>query len=268
MEISSPLFKVVKGFWLPFNSFFFVKRHPRLYPLIVLPMLINIFSFCLVIYFGFDFYRNLVMSHLPQGDAWYWLILNYFLVLVGIVVVLVMVFFTFAVVGSLLASPFNDVLSEKTELLLGGQISEVPFSFTGFLRSAGQSMLTEVKKISLFLVGMAGLLFLNLVPLVGTLLYPILSIAWTAFFLVIEYTGYVFSRRGLSFAAQRRIVFANAALMTGFGLGLFCLLAIPFLQFFCIPLGVVGAVRLLGEAEVLGLAGEGERSQPAVLSPN
>jgi len=155
-------------------------------------------------------------------------------------------------------------LSEKTESLLGGQAAAGPFSLSAFLHSAGKSMLTEVKKISFFLVGMGGLLLLNLLPLLGTLLYPILSIAWTAFFLVIEYTGYVFSRRGLSFAAQRQIIFANAALMTGFGLGLFCLLAIPFLQFFCIPLGVVGAVRLLAEVEALGLGGEGERPRPPV----
>ena len=253
--MTNSLVNFAKGFWLPFNSFLYVKRHPRLYPFIALPLAINVLSFCLVIYFGFDFYRNLVMSRLPQGDAWYWLILNYFLVLVAIVVVLVLIFFTFApfiVVGSLLAAPFNDVLSEKTELLLGGQTQEGPFSLIGFLRVAGQALLTEAKKIGLFLLGMLALLLLHVVPLLGTMLYPILSVAWTVFFLVMEYTGYVFARRGLSFKDQRQIVYRNAALMSGFGLGLFCLLAIPFMQFFCIPLGVVGAVRLLAEANELG----------------
>jgi len=82
-----------------------------------------------------------VMARLPHGDAWYWLILNYFLLLMAIVVVLVLVFFSFAAVGSLLASPFNDVLSEKTEHLLGGRGMDEPFAIVGeviricFLRS-------------------------------------------------------------------------------------------------------------------------------------
>lgn len=256
MGMTNSLVNFTKGFWLPFNSFFYVKRHPRLYPFIVLPVLINVVSFCLVIYFGFDFYRNLVMSRVPQGDAWYWLILHYFLMLLAIIVVLVFVFFTFAVVGSLLASPFNEVLSEKTALLLGESAPEEPFSIAAFLRSAGKSMLTESKKIGVFLLGMVLLLLLYLLPLLGAMLYPILSVVWTAFFLVMEYTGYVFTRKGLSFKEQRQIVYRNAPLMSGFGLGLFCLLAIPFLQFFCIPLGVVGAVRLLAEANELGVATE------------
>ena len=260
MSMTNSLVNFAKGFWLPFNSFFYVKRHPRLYPYIILPLVINVVSFCLVIYFGFDFYRNLVMSRMPQGDAWYWLILNYFVLLLAIVVVLVLIFFTFAVVGSLLASPFNDVLSEKTELLLGGHTPEEPFSLITFIRSAGQAMITEAKKISVFLLGMLALVLLHLLPLLGTMLYPILSVAWTAFFLVMEYTGYVFARKGLSFKSQRQVVYRNAALMSGFGLGLFCLLAIPFMQFFCIPLGVVGAVRLLAEANELGVTKEGKES--------
>lgn len=251
MSVTSPVVDFVKGFWCPFNSFSFVRRNPGLYPFIILPFAINVVSFCLVIYFGFDFYRQQVMSRVPQGEAWYWLIINYFLLLLAIVVVLVLVFFTFAAVGNLLASPFNDLLSEKTEQLLGGRSTDEPFALSRFLRDSGRTMLTEVKKIAVFLAGMALLLLLHLLPLAGALLYPLLSVAWTAFFLVMEYTGYVFARKRLDFKAQRQIVYRNTALMSGFGLGLFCILAIPFLQFFCIPLGVVGAVRLLAEAKEL-----------------
>jgi len=252
MSVMNPLVNFVKGFWCPFNSFAFVWRHPRLYPFIILPLIINVLSFCLVIYFGFDFYRDLVMSRVPQGEAWYWLILNYFVLLLAIVVVLVLVFFTFAAVGSLLAAPFNDVLSEMTERLLGGHIPDESFSLAGFFQGAGQAMSTEGKKIGVFLLGMLALLLLHFVPVLGAMLYPLLSVAWTVFFLVMEYTGYVFARKRMTFKAQRQIVYRNAALMSGFGLGLLCLLGIPFLQFFCIPLGVVGAVRLLDEAKELG----------------
>lgn len=252
MSVTTPLLNFVKGFRYPFTSFSYVRRQPSLYPFVILPFIINVISFCLVIYFGFDFYWDQVMSRIPQGEAWYWLILGYFLLIVAIIVILVLVFFSFAAVGSLLASPFNDLLSERTEWLLGGRHANEPFVLGRFIREAGLTMLTEAKKVGVFVLGMAALLLLHLLPLVGTMLYPFLSMAWTVFFLVMEYIGYVFARKRLGFKAQRQIVYRNAALMSGFGLGLCCLLAIPFAQFFCIPLGVVGAVRLLAEANELG----------------
>lgn len=255
MTMASAAVNFVRGFWFPFTSFSYVRRHPSLYPFIIIPFGINVTTFILVIYFGFDYFRGLVQSWLPQGEAWYWLILNYFLLIFAIVMVLVLIFFTFAVVGSLLASPFNDVLSEKTELLIGGQVSDEPFALGRLLRDVRLTLVTEVKKISLFLLGMMALLTVHLLPVLGSILYPFLSVAWTAFFLVIEYTGYVFARKQLGFSEQRQIIFRHIPLMAGFGLGLFCILAVPFLQFFCIPLGVVGAVRLLAEADELSVAG-------------
>jgi CysZ protein len=213
--------------------------------------LINIITFSLVIYWGMGGFFDLVMSRLPQGDAWYWLVLHYFMVAIAIVVVLMLVFFTFAVVGSLIASPFNDILSERTELLLTGKENDQAFSFAAFVGDAGRTLLLESKKIGLFLAGMLVLLLLHIIPIVGSALYPILSVGWTIFFLVTEYTGYVFSRKRYDFSTQRKKVFRYTAVMFGFGAGLFCVLAIPFFQFFCIPLGVVGAVRLLHELNEL-----------------
>ncbi len=244
----NPLAKFTRGFLYPFNSVAFIRRNVGLYNLVILPFLINLLTFTLVVYWGFGYFQELVMSRLPQGDAWYWLILNYFVVIAAVLVVLVLIFFTFAVVGSLIASPFNDILSERTEELLTGIEGGEPFAWKKFCQDSVQILASEGKKITVFLVGMLALLLLHLLPVLGTILYPVLLVAWTAFFLVLEYNGYVFTRRHLIFKEQRRIVFRHAALMSGFGLGMFCVLAIPFLQFLCIPLGVVGAVRLLYEA--------------------
>ena len=235
------------GFLFPFHSIGFIKRNPPLYKFIIMPFLINTLTFSMVVYWGFGFFQDLVMSRIPQGEAWYWLILNYFLIAVAILIVLVLVFFTFAAVGNLIDSPFNDLLSEKTEYLLTGKNDEQPFSLSVCVRDAGQVMLTEMKKISVFLFGMVVLLLLHFIPVIGTFTYPVLSICWTIFFLVMDYTGYVFFRKRLSFKIQRQTILKNASMMSGFGTGLFCVLTIPFFQFLCIPLGVVGAVRILNE---------------------
>ncbi|VAW32588.1 hypothetical protein MNBD_DELTA03-456 [hydrothermal vent metagenome] len=252
----NPLTRLSKGFFYPFNSLGFIRRHRELYKYVILPFLINVLTFVGVIYWGFDFFQQQVMSRLPQGDAWYWLILNYFIIIAAVLVVLVLIFFTFSVLGALIASPFNDQLSERTEkLLTGGE--ERPFTWRGFWQDTIRTLIAETKKVIVFLLGMMLLLLLHLMPLLGTALYPVLSIAWTALFLILEYNGYVFARRGMTFADQRRVIFRHSALMSGFGLGMLCLLAIPFLQFLAIPLGVVGAVRILEEAGELGVGEPG-----------
>ena len=245
--LKNPVSEFVHGFLCPFRSFGFIRQNPKLYKFILIPFLINVITFSLVIYFGLGSFFDFVMSKIPQGDAWYWLILNYFIMALAILVVLVLVFFTFAVLGSLLASPFNDLLSERTETMLTGKGNAGAFSFSVLLRDAGRTLVLESQKIGLFLIGMLVLMLLHFIPVLGSALYPILSVGWTVFFLVTEYTGYVFARKRYNFSKQRKTVFKYSALMFGFGMGLFCVLAIPFLQFMCIPLGVVGAVRLLHE---------------------
>jgi CysZ protein len=205
----------------------------------------------LTIYYGLGFFFDVVSRYIPQGDAWYWLVANYLLIAVAVIVTLVLTFFTFTVVGSLIASPFNDILSERTEEILTGQSSDEPFHFKVFIEDAGRVLIIESKKISLFIIGMVALLCLNILPIIGSLLYSVLSVLWTLFFLIMEYTGYVFSRKRLSLKEQRQIINNNFPLMFGFGVGVFCVLAIPFFHFLCIPLGVVGATHLLHDAGVI-----------------
>lgn len=241
----NPISRFQQGFFYPFHAFRFIKKHPRLYKYILIPFTINLAVFSLTIYYGLGFFFDLVSRYVPQGDSWYWFLLNYILMTLVIIVTLVLVFFTFTVVGSLLASPFNDILSERTEEILTGQTSDEPFVFKNFLKDSGRVLIIESKKISLFLAGMLLLLLLNILPVIGSLLYSVLSVTWTVFFLVIEFTGYVFSRKKYTFKNQRHILYQDFSLMAGFGLGIFCILAIPFFQFLCIPLGVVGATNLL-----------------------
>jgi CysZ protein len=191
------------------------------------------------------------LSKIHQADAWYWFLLNYFLLGVGILVTLVLVFFTFTVVGSLIASPFNDILSERTEEILAGAKDYGTFSWALFINDSRRIFVCEAKKISFFVAGMFVLMLLHLLPGIGSLLSSFLSVLWTVFFLVVEYTGYVFARKRITFRMQRNIIMSRIPLMFGFGTAVFCVLVIPFFQFLCIPLGVVGATRLLYDCGVM-----------------
>lgn len=240
-----------EGFSCPFKAGHFLIAHPRLLVYVIIPFLINAFVFTGAVWFGLDFFNDTVLTLIPQGEAWYWVILYYFLWVLAVLATALLVFFSFAIIGNLIASPFNDLLSERTEELIAGRKNEETFRFGRFLRESLHIVLEEVIKMSIFLVGMLVLLLLNLLPGFGTAIYTALSVLWTAIFLVVEYTGYVFQRKKLSFRDQRQFIRRNKSVSLGFGFGALCLLAVPFLQFFTIPLSVVGAVQLLDETDTL-----------------
>lgn len=249
-----------KGFSYPFRAGHFLIGHPRLYLYVLIPFLINVVVFSLAVWLGLDFFDTTVEAMIPVGDAWYWSILYYFLWLVAVLATALLVFFLFAIIGNLIASPFNDILSEKTEEILTGQRRDEPFEMMVFLRDSLHIFLDELLKISAFLVGMVILFLLLLLPAVGPVLYSVLSILWTALFLVVEYTGYVFNRHKLVFKDQRQFIRQRKLASIGFGTGSLCLLAIPFLQFFTIPLGVIGAVHFWYDSKPQQLLGSSDVS--------
>ncbi len=240
----NPITNFTKGFFYPFNSARFIRKNKSLLKYIIIPFIINVCVFSIAVYLGLLFFNNIVTEYIPQPDTWYWIVLYYFLWVTFALVTLVLVFFGFTAVGILISSPFNEILSEQTEAILTGTSQDEPFVFRQFLNDAGRTLLDESKKIFIFIVAMAFLFLLNFIPFGGSLIYGFLSVMLTVFFLVVEYTGYVFSRKRLIFKDQRHFIGGRKTLMLGFGLGVLCMLAVPFLQFLCIPLGVIGATRL------------------------
>jgi len=232
------------GFFSPFRAAPFLFSHPRLLKYVLVPFSINTVVFSLAVYFGLDFFNDVVVRYLPEGDQWYWLLLYYLLWTIAVLVTAVLVFFTFTIFGNLIAAPFNDLLSERTEETVFGHRNDEPFSWRLFwgdiLRTVGE----ESKKMAAFVLGMVLLFLLNFLPGFGPILYAFLSFFFTLFFLAVEYTGFVFGRKRLTFKDQRQFVFGHFWLMAGFSLGVLALLTIPLVQFFCIPMAVVAATRL------------------------
>lgn len=241
---TNPATSFSRGFFYPFRGLRLLSRYPALLKYIVIPFLINLVIFSSAVYFGLDFFNSTVVQYIPQGEAWYWALLYYAAWILAVLVTAVLVFFLFTVIGNLIASPFNDLLSERAEEYLLGKRSETAFSLKGFLHDARFTLVNELKKMSLFLVGMVFLLLLNLIPVLGQLIYSVAAILFTLFFLVVEYLGYVFGRKNYAFREQRRYIWRRKFLTLGFGTGVLCILAVPFLQFLCLPLAVLGATLL------------------------
>lgn len=240
-----------RGFLAPFRSVKILRNHPRLIQYILIPFLINAIVFSGVVYLGLDFFGSTVVEYLPYGEGWYWSILYWLLWVVAVLLTAVLVFFSFTVVGNLLASPFNDLLSERTEEILSGISNDESFSLRRFCRDALRTILLEARKMWIFVVIMVLILPLNLLPGIGNSLYTVLAVSLTLFFLCFEYLGFVLVRKRQFFKEQKNYIFARKFLMLGFSGGVMVVLSIPFFQLFCIPLAVIGITSLWCEEERL-----------------
>ncbi len=239
-----PVASFTRGFSYLLRAAKFLGKKPSLLKYLAIPFAINVLIFSLSVYFGLDLFQGMLETYAPSTDVWYGVILYYLAWTVAMLLTTVVVFFSFTVLGNLIASPFNELLSEHTEALQVGRPADERFSVGRFWKEGKHAIIVEVKKLSVFIVCMLLLFAINLIPGIGSIIYAVLAPIFTLFFLVVEYMAFVLMRKQLSFSEQRRYITKRPVLMTGYACGVFCLLAIPFLQFFCIPLAVVGATLL------------------------
>ena len=250
--VNNPAFRFSSGFFYPFKAGKFLAGHPSLLRFVLIPFLVNVSIFSGIVYFGAQFFNEFVVSLIPSGEAWYWVVIYYTLWIIAVAVTGVLVFFTFTVVGNLIASPFNDILSTKTEELILGLRSDEKFSMQQFWRDSLQILGTEIKKIAIFVAIMGVLFLLNFLPGLGSMVFSVCAFLLTVFFLVLEYFGFVAYRKRMSFQDQRRFIWSRFSMSFGFGVGVMAILAVPFLNFICIPLGVIGATLMWCETGDMG----------------
>lgn len=220
------------------NGFRMLKLH-GIKRYVAIPLIINIFIFAGVIYFGADKIDELFEQYLPNWLAW----LEFILWPLIIIASLLVVFFTFTLVANIIGGPFNGVLSEKIEEHLTQQKINSNESYLDLLRDTGMGISNEVRKLFYIAVRVIPLLILFLIPGLN-LIAPILWIIFGAWMLAIEYLDYPMGNHKMSFKQQIVLLKNNRFLCLGFGLVLLFMTITPILNFFSMPVGVAAATSL------------------------
>ena len=159
--------------------------------------------------------------------------------LIGIPLFLFISYFTFAFCGELLASPFNDFLSEKIENHLTGRRD-----FSSTLRMTGRSVWLSIGSSlrillrQLFWTGIT--LPLLFVPFVGQCTW----LALNGYFTGIAYLDTAMARNFLEYRHKIAGIRQYRWEICGLGIALTLLFAIPFLGILMFPAGVSGACIL------------------------
>lgn len=237
----------MSGFWTglryPWRALDFVFHHPRVVKFILIPFLINLVIFAGGFYFFYVKMQDF-LAIIPKSDAWYFGVLYYLAIAVIVVSYLLVAFYLFTIVGNIIAAPFNGVLSEKVEELERSNPLNLPLNLKTIFRDARRAVMTEIKKILLFLVFFVPIFIVNFIPVFGSVLYSILIFLYTAFALTFTFTDYVLERKLMSFRQKWGILLRHKGLSLGFGGMCFALGLIPLVNLFIIPICVTGGTLL------------------------
>jgi len=224
-------------------SGFSLIHQPGIRRFAYLPMLINTLLFSFAIWFGMSNFGSWLDALMPGWlPAWLesillWLIWPLFVLLLAVIV-----FFSFSVIANVLAAPFNGILAEMVEKkVTGGSPPEMPWK--QMLKDTPKMVFNEFRKIAYLLMWMLPLLILSWIPGLN-LLAPLLWLLFSSWTLALDYHDYPMGNHQLDFRKQREILLKNRGLALGFGGATMFATMIPIVNFLVIPAAVAGATVL------------------------
>lgn len=219
-----------------------LMREPGLRRYMVVPLLISSVVFTTAILAGIHWLEILLewlLGYLPAWLDW----LRYLLWPVFVLTVVLVVFYSFALLTNLIAAPFNGLMAEAVERHLTGRPVEDAGDWKTLLKDIIPSIASELRKLLYFLVRAIPLGVLFLIPGIN-LAAPFIWGLFSAWMLAIEYADYPMGNHMLLFVEQRRRLRQRRLLSLGFGGGSLLMTMIPVVNFLAMPASVAGATAM------------------------
>lgn len=220
------------------QSFYFLRTDPKIILYSLIPVLIGggIFFFLGNWIYG-DFLslgREYIKSSITisgWGDTLYYLFVS-----VITVAFFFLINWTFVLIVSLIASPFNDLISARIERKILGQKSlSASEDMNKFLGRFFFVIVNEIKKVTtIVFLTIVSFLF-SFIPFVG----PLITMFLTGLLLSIEFLDYSWSRHDLKLSTCLRDLKSSPLQYSISGMGFMFLLSIPILNILILPLSVI-----------------------------
>ncbi|WP_263262685.1 sulfate transporter CysZ [Pseudomonas sp. RIT-PI-S] len=212
---------------------------PGLRLFVLLPLSINLVLFVGLIYFAGHEFSLWVSQLMPVLPTWLGL-LNYILWPLFVMLVLLMVFFTFTMVANIIAAPFNGFLSEKVEGVVRGTDVSPPFSWAELAALVPRTFGREMRKLAYYLPRAAGLLVLSLIPGVNIIAAP-LWLLFGVWMMAIQYIDYPADNHKMSWDSMLAWLRQKRWASLSFGSVVYVALLIPLVNILMMPAAVAGA---------------------------
>jgi CysZ protein len=233
--------RFAEGVALPIKGGVFLLRRRRLLLLALAPLLLNLALYVTAVALFVRYYDEWFGLLMDRPEAWYLLVGYYALRILALLVAVAVFIFSFVFVGTVLAAPFLELLSERTEAALRGLRDDQPFRIRQWtvdvLRSVGHAAKTLFILIAAFP--------LSFLPVVGPAAWLILG--WLL--LAYDLTSFAMDRRRLSFREKWRLLLTDASGTLGFGAAIFFLMAVPLVGLLVLPAAAVAGTMLFLDLE-------------------
>ena len=235
-----PIESFAFGFSLPLRAAKVVFRHPVLIFWSALPISLTLFLYFYVISALQSRLTHWVAERLPDlgasPDGW---IATSVMVLVKVVLFLVGAF-TFSIIASIVASPFNDFLAESSE-----KWTELPLSkpLTGGWTLRARLIAIDLAKTAAATAATVIALLISWIPAVN-----ILGLLIAALLVCFQYISYAQTRRSVGLWGGLAFLLRHLFACAGFGIVLTLIFAVPIVSSLCLPFAVVGGTLLVARA--------------------
>ncbi len=230
-----------QGFTAPLRGLLVVARHPRLWVLTLLPILLTAALLTLALVgavLGVDPLLHRLFPSLLPGLPYT------FVRLVAGVLLGIALGTTAYMVALVLTIPIHDRLGEAVERALGAHAAPL-----GLTESIVLSVRHSIAGFALWLTIESFLLPLPLLPVVGPPLAATLGYLSTVWFLAHHLLDGPMSRRAMRFRQKMRFLYDHLPWIAGLGVAGTLVVPVPFLNLVALPLLIAGGATLWVELE-------------------
>jgi CysZ protein len=235
----------------PFTGLVYFKRGlkalqlKQLRAFVLIPIAINTLIYGAIMYLAYgklNEWNNDLMGYLPE-----WLsFLSWILWPIFIIMLLIILAYSFTIVANFIASPFNGLLAEKVETQMLQKTVPSPSSAKDWLLLVPRSLGRELKKWAYFLPIIIILIIATFVPIIN-FISPGLWFLFGAWSMAIQYCDFCADNNQQSFSTMKRGLRKHRWAYLGFGGAVAVVSMVPLANLVVMPAAVIGATLMWSE---------------------
>lgn len=231
------------GFTTVFSSLRLLSKHKGLILYFIVPFILNVAILSGIYYASYSFIKPWLYD-LIEGGGWLFSFLRIVLAPALLIILAVITSLLYSIVGNIVTAPFNDFLSYSIEVREANINFDEPFSLKVIIADIVRMTLNIVKMLGILLLINILLFALNLIPVLGNLLYTVLSFMASTFFLGFQFFDFPLERRRFDFGGKLKIAWRFKFMTMGLGTGFMLTTFIPILGFLGLNMATMGATTL------------------------
>jgi len=237
----------VPAFFSPFSALSMIMNGKGMKRYLIIPFILNAVILILLLILAFHFLYPFIFSFIPQGDVWYFSLLRFLVKPLLVFFLLVFVMLLYSITGMIATAPFIDPLSERIEQIITGKDMDIPFSIVRLWNEIARACSSAFRLVSFIIMFNIVILFLNIIPVIGTVLYTAAGFLSLLYFLGFQMFDITMQRKGYSFGEKFRMMWTIKWAVIGMGLGFLVVSYIPLVGFLAPCAGSAGATKFFCE---------------------